>query len=457
MKSAPTEIDGSQGKSRWMQRTASFPPFFPSPVPSCILPRRFNGGMDMAHVVFAWELGGGYGHVAPHIPVVDALLQRGHSVSFISRNLATASSLLGSKNVRLYQAPRAAPPANPVIRTINYAHILSNCGFDNARQLRGLIQGWHNLFELLRPDVVVFDHAPSALLATREATFKRVTLGIGFFVPPDTSPLPAFSTDDGLNPSALLEADYQALRVANTVLADLGMAPLTRLAQFLQVDGHFFRTFRELDHYCSRSGAEYLGVFPPAAGDEPIWPNTKGERVFAYLKPSSALPLVLSALQRLRYPALVVCNGINSALKQRYRCPSIHFADRLVDLAAVSRQCRFAILNGTHDTTAFLLRAGIPSLHFPITLEQQLMATRLVQQGAGISQNSLRPSDIQGAMRRLATTTSFHDAANRFAARYADVSPQHQLEYLVARIIDLATAPGTLKTASGDVPQQAAC
>src|SRR5581483_9954164 len=59
-------------------------------------------------------------------------------------------------------APGGAVAATPVERQVkppvNLAHILHNMGWHDAAQLGGLVAAWRSLFELLKPDVVVFDH-----------------------------------------------------------------------------------------------------------------------------------------------------------------------------------------------------------------------------------------------------------------------------------------------------------
>ena len=64
---------------------------------------------DMARFLLAWELGGGMGHVVPLAQVAEPLVQRGHEVHFVLRDLSAARAGLGAlasaPRVRLWQAP----------------------------------------------------------------------------------------------------------------------------------------------------------------------------------------------------------------------------------------------------------------------------------------------------------------------------------------------------------------
>ncbi len=119
----------------------------------------------MAKILFTWELGGGLGHVVPYLGVIAGLQRRGHRVTFALRDPTRASALLAPRGVRCLPAPiRTRPITRRVVLMCTFADILYNCGFDEPDLLRGLVEAWRGLFELTKPDMVVFDHSPTALL-----------------------------------------------------------------------------------------------------------------------------------------------------------------------------------------------------------------------------------------------------------------------------------------------------
>jgi len=205
----------------------------------------------MATVLLTWELGGGLGHLVDLAPLAKGLRESGHRVFAALRDLSRAETLFAGTGVSYLQAPiktrrhedRFDPP-----RT--FPHILHNSGFGTANELRTMTEAWRNLYDYVRPDLIVFDHSPTALLAARGNDARRSLLGTGFYCPLDEYPLPdlrPWLPDDA---GRLRRNEDSVLENANRVLDDLGQSPLERIAQlYYQVDEHFLVTFRELDNY----------------------------------------------------------------------------------------------------------------------------------------------------------------------------------------------------------------
>lgn len=67
----------------------------------------------MSTILFAWELGGGLGHLMQMRPIAHGLLARGHRIAAALKDLFRARQVFGP-DVPLLQAPIPKPPAtNP--------------------------------------------------------------------------------------------------------------------------------------------------------------------------------------------------------------------------------------------------------------------------------------------------------------------------------------------------------
>ena len=144
----------------------------------------------MATILLTWELGGGSGHVIELMPIASSLIQRGHRVFAAMRNLSRAASVL-RREVQYLQAPiRLGTVRKEIVPPMTLAHILNNVGFDDVVDLSARCDAWRALFDHVKPDLMLCDHSPTALLAARGANFKRAVLGSGFLCPPDQHPLP---------------------------------------------------------------------------------------------------------------------------------------------------------------------------------------------------------------------------------------------------------------------------
>ena len=410
-------------------------------------------------VLFCWELGAGLGHLMQMLPLARCLVRSGHRVAVALRHLSqSAADVFGRCGVSFLQAPFRSSGTLPYARPASFAHLLGNVGFHRDGELFVLAGAWRNLLRLVKPDLLVADHAPTALLASRGLPLRRAVIGSGFCYPPDECPFPVIRPEAeaaGVDLHRLAEDERRVLDRANRLLAVWGQEPMDRLSRlYADVDGDFLTTFPELDHYPCRRGGRYWGpvlAAPDEAGDgngsrngnsrsAVRWPDAPGRRVFAYLKQSRALDRVLRMLHERRCPTVAYVEGVPPAeLRERFKSPSLGFEDRPLDLRRVAAECDLAVLNGGHGATAEMLLAGKPVLQVPLVLEQLMTARAVEQFGAGASAPFRRCEPWQGdvALDALLTEDRFALAARRFAHRYAAFDPRRQREAMLARAEEL--------------------
>src|SRR6218665_944925 len=236
----------------------------------------------MARFTLAWELGAGLGHVEPLSLVARALLDRGHTVDLIWRDLSSATHVLGEHRqhpgLRLWPAPvwlRHPPGLAPTAGTTSYPELLMLGGYLDAAGLLGLVQGWHTLLAATAPDVLVRDPAPSALLAARGRTARTVMLGNGYFQPPIETPFPSFRFWGPTDTTRLHASEAQVLRTCNEVLTRLGQPALPALQALVDVDLSAILTWPELNPYGPDPSGPFQTFGPLPArreGPAPIWP-----------------------------------------------------------------------------------------------------------------------------------------------------------------------------------------
>ena len=393
----------------------------------------------MATILLTWELGGGLGHLMNLRPLMEELPKRGHRVIAALRDLSSAHEMLGGANVEYLQAPFKHQKMRLIEPTCTFAQVLHNCGFSAVEELATLAGAWRTMFKCVKPDLIVCDHSPMALLAARGLPARRAVIGAGFTAPPDESPLTNLRTSIEPDLAQLQAHEDEVLENSNAVLRRWGEPTIDRVARLYNpVDEMFLLTFPELDCYPHRRGATYWGKWAVEMGQSPEWPAGKGPRIFGYLKPFPALPQLLTTLHGLPNPMLVYASGVDDALKNRFRSPNLHFADGPINLVKAARECDVAILNGTHGSAATMLLAGKPALHIPIFLEQGINAAAVAKLGAGINAMPNEPGEIAAGLHALLNLSQFGNAAHAFAARYADFDSARQVAKLVDRAEQLA-------------------
>ncbi|HSN17576.1 MAG TPA: nucleotide disphospho-sugar-binding domain-containing protein [Gammaproteobacteria bacterium] len=386
----------------------------------------------------AWELGAGYGHLGPMLTLARPLAAAGHRVSLAVRDVAAAEAVLGGSGLPFYAAPANVSPSGDVALH-SFAQILLSTAFNREDELCARVRAWQALYDMLRPDLLVCDHAPTALLAARGRNIPCVVSGNGFVVPPDVTPLPELRDWDPEDPAVLQAAEAQARDMANAVLERTGGPKLTKLADLYGSATPALFTLRELDNYAALRGeAEYRGILPGPGGEAPRWPEGPGKRVFFYGQPFASLPEVLESLSAGPHRTLAYLPKLAPELRG-HASAHLAFAERLQDMAAVSRECDAAVMTNGHSTTAAMLLAGKPVVLLPRHLEMYLIANSVQQIGAGLAAPGLKPQGILDKLDRVLHEMSFTARAHALAARYPErdpMAPVRGFQALAERLLE---------------------
>jgi hypothetical protein len=156
----------------------------------------------VARVLFALDLGGGYGHLRRIIPLADTLAARGHTVAIALRGSAYASELLGNRPHRLIAAPAHRDPPDESTPAENWADVLLRTGH-------------------AEPGVVLCDFAPAALMAAQVAGLRTIDTGSGYTPAPRQVPMPPTRFWAQVPAARLLASEAQALALVNAARAEL--------------------------------------------------------------------------------------------------------------------------------------------------------------------------------------------------------------------------------------------
>lgn len=347
----------------------------------------------MARFLLAWELGGGLGHATPLAQLAQPLLAAGHEVQLVLRDLSVLAPAFGPlathPRLQAWQAPVWQLPLTGQPPPATYAELLLHAGYLDATRLHGLAQAWRTLLQALQPDLLVADHAPTALLASRGLPMRRLLLGTGFFIPPQRQPMPPFREWTPIAPHRVRAAEDHALATCNQLLAGWQQAPLGALHELLVADARCLLTWPALDAYAaareSEPGTEYLGPLPGRdEGALPDWPAGGFGRVLAYLRPEpAATEAALSVLQAGPWSTVAHVPGLAGSLKQRHASAHLSFADTPVNMARMAAQADAVLCHAGAGTVHAALLRGVPLVMLPTQAEQLLTSRRVQSAGAG--------------------------------------------------------------------------
>ncbi|QDU75687.1 MurG-like transferase [Bremerella volcania] len=396
----------------------------------------------MSRIVFAWELGGGYGHLGPFRPITERLVSAGHQVTIIAKDIARAAVAFRGLDVTLFPSPvklSKAVPYDPAPST--FGHLLQNMGYRDPLELNAMIHVWRNLFQVTRPDCLVLDHCPTGLLAARGIDVPQFTFGTGFFCPVDEFPLREMAPWRPMDKEERIRSESQLIDRINTILESNGQPTIARIGEiYSSVTANLLTTFRELDHYPYRQQGEYLGAWSATNSannrllPETPWPEGDGPKVYAYLKPHKSLRELLMWLSGQGLPTLVVGDGLDGAGLSKSLRSNVKLVSHHLNLRSVGETCDLAIMNGNHGTCCEFLLAGRSMLHIPLTFEQAIFSRRTVELGVALDASPDQPRQIIQQLSALINSGTHRQAAQDFASRHASFRAENGIDRCSQRI-----------------------
>lgn len=388
----------------------------------------------MARVLLAGELGTTDALRRRLLPLALALRAHGHEPLLVLNDLPKAEATAGSHGLRMLQAPlwRARVAGLPPVHT--YTDLLLRSGFVQPTGLQGLARAWRDQVQLLRPDLLVLDHSPVALFATRGLGVPRLRFGDGYACPPLACPMPPMTWWNAAPEPFDTIGERNALHVANQAAAALGLPAATQVAELLSADGEALCTVPELDAYAGRDGGSHCGLLVAAhEGAATPWPG--GDAACCFVSLHSDHPLLdtlVAALQASGQRAVLQLAGSGPDRAAALTADGIVVARTPVPVDQVQRHCSHAVVDGHGAITPGLLLAGKPLLLLPTRVEQTMLAHRVQALGAGLLLDDAAPA-LDDALRRLVDEPAWSTAATAFASRHHDHDDAHTLAAVVAR------------------------
>lgn len=374
----------------------------------------------MAKIVFTWELGGGLGHLVRYRALVTALCARGHAVTFIARDAERARGVFGHLPVTLESAPwDSTPPALRIASPNSFAEVLWNSGFAARETLTDRLRRWRERLAAARPDVIVADYSPTAVLAGHHLLgIRTIASGNGFYLPPALRPLPPLRYWQPADREGLARSEAALLANLNAALLALGGRAVPSVVDAILTGESFLQSFEEFDHAYARPDTDYLGAYPSASfGLDPEWPTGDGPKLFAYLEPSVLLPDLLAAFAALDVRVCLYAPGAEPALAAH--SARVTWMPGPVALARAAAEADAYVSNANINSMMAFLLAGKPQLVVPYTLEKYLVGRRLEILGAGLSAPRRNAGDLVAKLRAVLTQRQYRRAAERFASKYA--------------------------------------
>lgn len=379
--------------------------------------------------LLVWEIGEGLGHLPTLKVIAGALQERGWSIVFALRDVEATRASLSSLDARIVQAPywpNAVAVQNP---SYSYADILAANGFSAATDLSKLIARWDAIFDQVRPDLLIAEHSPSAMVAA----FGRIPaaiVGNGFLMPPaDGATFPSYG-----QPGSGAVSQDAVLAVVREALADRDRLPRAITEPFRGVFRGVY-SFPDLDPYRAERSEPVLG---PIEAMPPLTPVPQKRNLFVYSAADYALIDELTAvMMELGPKASTYFRGSLGARAAVLKSRGVTLFSTPPALSDMLPTASAVFSHAGSGFASAAVAAGRPQILNPRHGEAAMTAKLLEQAGVGIVIDLLERSRLREAVERINTDKSFASAAQRAGgAAQAFVAQAHALE----RTIDALAA-----------------
>jgi hypothetical protein len=365
----------------------------------------------MKTVLLAWELGGGFGHIASLRRYAAKLGRHGVRMVAAVRNPKMGRVLAGL-GVEVLQAPpwpeaSFTPQQYAGTSSVTLGDSLAGAGLADASAFNGVLAKWTEIFKNIDPDLVVADYAPAAALLAR-GRVPLMIVGNGYTVPPST-----------MTHFPLLHRTHEPvwdemrlLTILNKTGSGYGIAPLEQLPQLFSADDYLVETFSLLDPYDLQ---RTIPVDGPALDKTPLPKRKNADEILVYLAPGYTIrrDLVRALLPfankiRIRAPDLSFIH------RSRLRLAGAQVHRERLDLAGALASAKLVVHLGGSGLASHAIAAGVPQLIFSTHIEQELNGQALERAGIGKLVRSHDP-DVAISSGMISSTVDDLDLADRAA------------------------------------------
>lgn len=370
----------------------------------------------MATIAIVWELGGGLGHISRLLQIAQYLKRQGHLPILVIRDLPPIESVFNAEGIECLQAPFWRGQYTHSSAPISFTETLLRVGYHSGDALASLLVQWLSVYARIDPDLILFDHSPTAMLASRRLDCPKIQIGTSFSVLPHTVPLPRYAS--WMHPSCLAnkclrESEKRCIANINNALDKINAPKISAVHKLFDTDHTFIDTHPVLDVYGERKNVEYMGVFRRAdIGITPVWPCKDRSKIFVYLKShyihAEAL-LQACTISGAQY--LIYSTDLCGEVVQRYTSTYIRFSDQPFRINEIAQSCDVSI-NHAGSLSELLLQQGKPQLLLPMNTEQMMRAKKIASLNAAqLYEPKHSPNTLIGHIRDVLDNVSFnHDA-----------------------------------------------
>lgn len=397
----------------------------------------------MRKILFCWELGEDYGYLGKILALAQEFADQPCVLYVASKDLSATSKIDWPTNVKFVQAPiwlRSNPMA---LKAASFAEILLYKGYDSYRHLKILTDAWLAIFDFISPDVILFDHAPTALLAASGLGIPKIIISNPYLTPAPgtstTSLIPLTHFDE----TKATEVHQWVVNIINDVRQDYRATPITTIGDLFIADATFLSGFSETDYFSAyRSNVTYCGpaLTVSIGTQDPVWTPGFSQKFLAYLKhrdPRSRE--ILKILASMHARTLCFYSDCKPEDIEEFFNSSVKVSNIPFNLTKAYQETAVLICQGGQGVVNEALYRGIPLILVPTQAEQFFIAEKIKAMGNGIVINrNDAPQDIEKKLSSFFSNPNFNETAKFLAETKFKIDPYPIRQKIIKTICDAA-------------------
>jgi uncharacterized protein (TIGR00661 family) len=390
--------------------------------------------------MISWELGGGLGHHIPIMALTHEFVKRNVEVTLVLKNITNRILKNLPNNVKVIQAPENDSKLLSTSLS-SISDILYDNGYHNTEAIKTLINKWINIIDLVKPDLIINDYAPSSVLAGKLRNINTVNIGTGFFIPPICKDLIFFRNREDVNIEKSIFTEKSILKSINTIFSEkLSLYVFNTVTESLRADRNFISTFRELDHYKYLRPANtdiFIGnIFYNFYKDRTLI-DYSDRRVFLYVK--KEFDGIIELLKEIIVSGMKVIAYIENPgfeIVELLKDTNVYLSDTIINVDEILKNCDLVICNAGSSTIAQTIKQAIPVIMLPMQQEQNLLASVVQEAGYGIS---VKKNEIVNNFRYLLeetiSDTQIKNQLLEFKSKYNSERYNNSASFIVQEIL----------------------
>jgi Glycosyltransferase family 28 C-terminal domain len=327
----------------------------------------------MSRIVFCWEMGDDFGHLGNFYPIVKLLSTHGHEIIILVKEIGKVGHFNWPERVKIIPSPQLKLGVVKPRLTTCFADILLSQGYGSVEMLKYAAIAWKNIFDLIQPDIIVFDHAPTALLSVRGKKIAKIITSYSFITPPAGSLPVNYRPWETPNNNAMNDAENIAIDNINQVAKILDLVLINHSSDLFDVDKTIIYGYREIDIYRTfRTAESYTGSLIAKTNFQPAkWKKDTAIKIFAYLKYGyKQSDMMLSILSELQANVICFYSGASIEDCQQYSSSHQCVSNSPFDLCSVYDDVDLVISHAGGGMVYSALHFGRPMIFLPLQLEQ---------------------------------------------------------------------------------------